>query len=318
MQILRHIGERSHELVGSVVTLGNFDGIHLGHQALIAGAVSDSKKLALPSVVLTFEPHPLSVLAPDRAPKLILAHKDKMQLLQTFGVDIVAVQHFDLAFAALSAEDFVRDLLVRRLKARKIWVGKDLRFGQGRSGEVEDLRRWGRELGFEVAVVEPILVDGNRVSSSRIREFLRDGRVDAVKTMLGRYHFISGRVVEGHRRGKDLGFPTANLSSRAEVLPLDGIYATLFRLGPRVLLSVSSVGLNPTFGAGPRTVESFIMGFDENIYGEAAQLSFVKRIRNEIKFSSVSDLVAQIRNDVRDAEAILHGVRIDKVASALP
>jgi riboflavin kinase/FMN adenylyltransferase len=241
-----------------------------------------------------------------------------MQLLQTFGVDIVAVQHFDLAFAALSAEDFVRDLLVRRLKARKIWVGKDLRFGQGRSGEVEDLRRWGRELGFEVAVVEPILVDGNRVSSSRIREFLRDGRVDAVKTMLGRYHFISGRVVEGHRRGKDLGFPTANLSSRAEVLPLDGIYATLFRLGPRVLQSVSSVGLNPTFGAGPRTVESFIMGFDENIYGEAAQLSFVKRIRNEIKFSSVSDLVAQIRNDVRDAEAILHGVRIDKVASALP
>lgn len=318
MQILRHIGERSHELVGSVVTLGNFDGIHLGHQALIAGAVSDSKKLALPSVVLTFEPHPLSVLAPDRAPKLILAHKDKMQLLQTFGVDIVAVQHFDLAFAALSAEDFVRDLLVRRLKARKIWVGKDLRFGQGRSGEVEDLRRWGRELGFEVAVVEPILVDGNRVSSSRIREFLRDGRVDAVKTMLGRYHFISGRVVEGHRRGKDLGFPTANLSSRTEVLPLDGIYATLFRLGPRVLQSVSSVGLNPTFGAGPRTVESFIMGFDENIYGEAAQLSFVKRIRNEIKFSSVSDLVAQIRNDVRDAEAILHGVRIDKVASALP
>jgi riboflavin kinase/FMN adenylyltransferase len=318
MQILRHIGERSHELVGSVVTLGNFDGIHLGHQALIAGAVSDSKKLALPSVVLTFEPHPLSVLAPDRAPKLILAHKDKMQLLQTFGVDIVAVQHFDLAFAALSAEDFVRDLLVRRLKARKIWVGKDLRFGQGRSGEVEDLRRWGRELGFEVAVVEPILVDGNRVSSSRIREFLRDGRVDAVKTMLGRYHFISGRVVEGQRRGKDLGFPTANLSSRTEVLPLDGIYATLFRLGPRVLQSVSSVGLNPTFGAGPRTVESFIMGFDENIYGEAAQLSFVKRIRNEIKFSSVSDLVAQIRNDVRDAEAILHGVRIDKVASALP
>jgi riboflavin kinase / FMN adenylyltransferase len=318
MQILRHIRGQSHELVGSVVTLGNFDGIHLGHQALIAGAVSDSKKLALPSVVLTFEPHPLSVLAPDRAPKLILARKDKMQLLQTFGVDIVAVQHFDLAFAALSAEDFVRGLLVKCLKARKIWVGKDLRFGQGRRGDVEDLRRWGRELGFEVAVVEPILVDGNRVSSSRIREFLSDGRVDEVKAMLGRYHFISGRVVEGHRRGKDLGFPTANLSSRTEVLPLDGIYATLFHLGTRVLQSVSSVGLNPTFGAGPRTVESFIMGFDENIYGEAAQLSFVKRIRNEIKFSSVPDLVAQIRNDVRDAEAILHGVRIDKVASVSP
>lgn len=315
MQIIRHIGEQDQDLAGSVVTLGNFDGIHLGHQALIAGAVSDSKKLALPSVVLTFEPHPLSVLAPDRAPKLILAHKDKMQLLQSFGVDIVAVQHFDLSFAKVSAEDFVRDLLGRRLKAKKIWVGQDLRFGQERRGDVEDLRRWGRELGFEVAVVEPVLVGGNRVSSSHIRDLLSDGRVDEVKTMLGRYHFISGRVVEGHQRGKDLGFPTANLSSRTEVLPGDGIYATFFHLGTRVLPSVSSVGLNPTFGAGPRTVESFIMGFDENIYGQAVQLSFVKRIRNEIKFSSVPDLIAQIRNDVRDAEAILHGLGIQKIAS---
>ena len=315
MQIIRHIGEQDQNLAGSVVTLGNFDGIHLGHQALIAGAVSDSKKLALPSVVLTFEPHPLTVLAADRAPKLILSHKDKMQLLQSFGVDIVAVQHFDLSFAKVSAEDFVRDLLVRRLKAKKIWVGQDLRFGQARRGDVEDLRRWGRELGFEVAVVEPVLVDGNRVSSSQIRDLLSDGRVDAVKTMLGRYHFISGRVVEGHRRGKDLGFPTANLSPRTEVLPGDGIYATLFHLGTRVLPSVSSVGLNPTFGAGPRTVESFIMDFDENIYGQAVQLSFVKRIRNEIKFSSVPDLIAQIRNDVRDAEAILDGLGIQKIAS---
>jgi riboflavin kinase/FMN adenylyltransferase len=315
MQIIRHIGKEGQDLAGAIVTLGNFDGIHLGHQALIAGAVTDSKKLSLPSVVLTFEPHPVSVLAPDRAPKLILAHKDKMQLLQTLGVDIVAVQHFDLSFAMLSAEDFVRDLLVRRLKARKIWAGKDLRFGQGRRGDVEDLRRWGRELGFEVAVVEPVLVAGNRVSSSRIRELLSGGRVDEVKAMLGRYHFISGRVVEGHRRGKDLGFPTANLSARTEVLPGDGIYATFFHLGKRVLPSVSSVGLNPTFGAGPRTVESFIMAFDENIYGETVRLSFVKRMRDEIKFSSVPDLIAQIREDVRDAEAILNGVRIDKIAS---
>jgi riboflavin kinase/FMN adenylyltransferase len=316
MQIIRHIGEQDQSFSGSVVTLGNFDGIHLGHQALITAAVTDSKKLGLPSVVLTFEPHPLSVLAPDRKPKLILAHKDKMQLLQGFGVDIVAVQHFDLAFAKISAEDFVSELLTRRLKARKLWVGKDLRFGQGRKGGVEDLQRWGKELGFEVAIVEPILVDGDRVSSSRIRQFLSDGRVDEVQAMLGRYHFVSGRVVEGQRRGKDLGFPTANLSPRTEVLPGDGIYATLFHLGGRALPSVSSIGVNPTFGAGPRTVESFIMGFDENIYGETVQLSFVKRIRNEIKFSSVPNLVAQIRDDVRDAEAILQRVRIDKAATS--
>jgi riboflavin kinase/FMN adenylyltransferase len=316
MQIIRHIGEQDQSFAGSVVTLGNFDGIHLGHQALITAAVTDSKKLGLPSVVLTFEPHPLSVLAPDRKPKLILAHKDKMQLLQGFGVDVVAVQHFDLAFAKISAEDFVSGLLTRRLRARKLWVGKDLRFGQGRKGGVEDLQRWGKELGFEVAIVAPILVDGDRVSSSRIRQFLSDGRVDEVQAMLGRYHFVSGRVVEGQRRGKDLGFPTANLSPRTEVLPGDGIYATLFHLGGRVLPSVSSIGVNPTFGAGPRTVESFIMGFDENIYGETVQLSFVKRIRNEIKFSSVPNLVAQIRDDVRDAEAILQRVRIDKAATS--
>ncbi|HKY09814.1 MAG TPA: bifunctional riboflavin kinase/FAD synthetase [Candidatus Binatia bacterium] len=315
MQIIRHIGEQCQNLAGSVVTLGNFDGIHLGHQALITGAVGDAKILGLASVVLTFEPHPLAVLAPGRAPKLILAHKDKMQLLQGFGVDIVAVQHFDLAFARVSAADFVRDLLVKRLKAKKIWVGKDLRFGQGRSGGVDDLKRWGSEFGFETAVVEPILVDGNRVSSSRIREFLGLGRVEEATAMLGRYHFVSGRVVEGHHRGKELGFPTANLATRTEVLPADGIYATLFHLGGRVLASVSSIGLNPTFGAGPRTVESFIIGFDENIYGAAVRLAFVKRIRDEVKFSSVPDLVEQIHDDVRTAKNIFRELGIDTPTS---
>lgn len=304
MQIIRHIDENGQNLTGSVVTLGNFDGIHRGHQALIGGAVSDSKQLGVPCVVLTFEPHPLRVLAPERAPKLILAPKDKMQILQSLGVDVVAVQHFDLAFATRSAEEFVSDLLVRRLKARKIWVGRDLRFGQGRKGTVDDLIRWGRDLAFDVAVVEPILVQGNRVSSSRIRELVSKGRVDEVKDMLGRYHFVSGRVVEGNRRGRELGFPTANIAARTEVLPSDGIYATLFHIDTRVLLSVSSIGRNPTFGPGPRTVESFIIDFDEAIYGKTVRLSFIKRIRDEVKFSSIPELIAQIRSDVQSAEAI--------------
>ncbi|HEX5020841.1 MAG TPA: bifunctional riboflavin kinase/FAD synthetase [Candidatus Binatia bacterium] len=315
MQIIRHIDENSQNLTGSVVTLGNFDGIHRGHQALIGGAVSDSKQIGVPSVVLTFEPHPLRVLAPERAPKLILASKDKMQILQSLGVDVVAVQHFDLAFAKRSAEEFVSDLLVRRLKARKIWVGRDLRFGQGRKGTVDDLIRWGRDLAFDVAVVEPILVQGNRVSSSRIRELVSKGRVDEVKDMLGRYHFVSGRVVEGNRRGRELGFPTANIAARTEVLPSDGIYATLFHIDTRVLLSVSSIGRNPTFGPGPRTVESFIIDFDEAIYGKTVRLSFIKRIRDEVKFSSIPELIAQIRSDVQSAEAIF---RDSSISSDLP
>jgi len=312
MQIFRHIDDPGLSLAGSVVTLGNFDGIHLGHQALIGGAVAEAKKVAIPSVVLTFEPHPLKVLAPERAPKMLLAHKDKMQLLQTLGVEVVVIQNFDLSFAKLSADEFVRGILVGRLKARKIWVGRDLRFGQGRSGSVTELERWGGELGFAVATVDAILVNGARVSSSRIRQLVTDGHVDAVEPMLGRFHFISGRVVRGHRRGREIGFPTANISTRTEVLPMDGIYATLFQLGERRLWSVSSVGVNPTFGDGPRTVESYILNFTDDIYGEAVQLSFVSRIRSETKFASVDALVSQIHQDVHSAEAILRELNLPR------
>jgi len=310
MQIIRHIGEQSPYHAGSVVTLGNFDGVHLGHQALISGAVRDARQRGLPSVVLTFEPHPLTVLAPERAPKLILAHKDKMQLLQQLGIDRVVVQRFDESFARIGPEEFVRELLVGRLNAKKLWVGRDLRFGQGRKGSVDDLFRWGSHLGFELSVVEPILVNGERVSSSRIRELVGQGRVDEVKALLGRHHFISGSVTEGHRRGKELGFPTANIASRTEVLPLDGIYATVFHLGQRTRPSVSSIGFNPTFGPGPRTVESYILDFDDNIYGAAVRLSFIKRIRAERKFSSVAELVAQIGADVQSAEEIFRDLEI--------
>jgi len=311
MRIFRHIDDPSLSLHGTAITLGNFDGIHRGHQALIGGVVAEARTLGLVSVVLTFEPHPLKVLAPERAPKMLLTHKDKMQLLQALGVDVVVIQNFDLSFAKLSAAEFVKTILVDRLKARKIWVGKDLRFGQGRKGSVADLERWGSELGFAVATVEPILVNGERVSSSSIRELVSDGQVDRVESMLGRYHFLSGRVVGGHQRGRELGFPTANISTHAEVLPLDGIYATLFQLRERRLLSVSSIGVNPTFGAGPRTVESFILNFSEDIYGEAVKLSFVKRIRAEQKFNSVDGLTAQIHRDVDNAKAVFAEVNLD-------
>jgi riboflavin kinase / FMN adenylyltransferase len=310
MQIFRHLADPGLVLPGSVVTLGNFDGVHLGHQALIGGAVTEAKKLGLPSIVLTFEPHPLKILAPERAPKMLLSHKDKMQLLQNCGVDVVIIQSFDLAFAKIGAQEFVRDILVQRLKARGLWVGTDLRFGQGRKGTVADLRRWGSEFGFSVTTIEPILVNGERVSSSRIRQLVNDGHVDAVKPMLGRYHFLSGRVVNGHRRGRELGFPTANISTRTEVVPFDGIYATIFHLREQQLLSVSSIGLNPTFGAGPRTVESYILNFDRDIYNESVKLSFVKRIRDERKFSSVTELVGQIRQDVSNAEALFRELKL--------
>ena len=313
MQIIRHIDDPALAIQGSSVTLGNFDGIHVGHQALIKNAVEDALRLGVRSAVLTFEPHPLQVLAPDRAPKMLLTHKDKMQLLQSLSVDCVVIQPFDRSFAAIDAEQFVSKFLVDRLRAKKVWVGKDLRFGKGRAGDIGKLRLWGAELGFDVGIVEPVTVCGERVSSSRIRQLIGAGDVAAVQPMLARYYFVSGKIVSGHRRGRDLGFPTANIASRSEIVPRDGIYATLFQLGASILPSVTSIGSNPTFGAGPRTIESYILNFDRNIYGESAKLSFVARLRDERNFPSVAALIEQIRLDVRLAEAELARVNVRKI-----
>src|SRR4029077_8524952 len=306
MEIFRHIEEPKLSASRTVVTLGNFDGVHLGHQALIRHTVEEGKRLGVPSVVLTFEPHPLKLLAPARAPKLILLHKDKMRLFQSFGVDIVVIQNFDESFAALEAPDFVRSFLVERLRSKKLWVGRDLRFGKGRKGTVENLVQWGTRYDFEVGTVEPIVVDQERVSSSRIRQLVEEGRVEEATPLLGRYHFVSGKVVSGHRRGGELVFPTANIASRNEVLPQDGIYATLLQIGEESLSSVSSVGVNPTFGPAARTIESYILNFDRSIYGESVRLSFVKRIREEKKFDSVEQLISQMRGDVTAAQSIFN------------
>lgn len=308
MEILRHIEERDLSIPNPVLTMGNFDGIHLGHQALLQRVSEDARERRGRSVVLTFEPHPLKVLAPDRAPRLLLSHKDKVQLLQSFGIDVVIIQNFDAKFAALEAEEFIQDYLIERLKVVKVWIGKDLRFGKGRKGRVQDLIRRGREGGFEVGVVEPILVGGVRISSSRTREMIEQGRVQEARRFLGRYHFVSGRVVPGHQRGRDLGFPTANIAPRTEVIPLNGIYATLLEVDDRTWPSVTNIGVNPTFGSGPRTVESYIFDFQGDLYGKPLRLFFVERIREEIKFSTPDLLIAQMKTDVVRAQEILSGI----------
>ena len=315
MQVYHQIDDAGLSPAASVVTMGNFDGIHLGHQALVLRSLEEARRRNVASVVLTFDPHPLKVLAPTRAPRLILTPEDKIELLQDLGIEVVINQRFDASFASLDAEEFVRRFIVNRLKAKKIWVGRDLRFGHGRNGDVEQLVRWGEELGFEVGIVEPILVNGVRVSSSQIRQAIEAGRVDEARSLLGRYHFISGTVVEGNRRGRDLGYPTANIASCTEVIPSDGIYATLFHIGQERWLSVSSIGVNPTFGAGPRTVESYILNFDRDIYGKKTKLAFVKKIREEKKFADAASLIAQIQEDVRSARAVFDGLGIKGSAS---
>lgn len=310
MEILRHIENRILALSKPILTMGNFDGIHLGHQALLQRVVQEARAIGGRSVVLTFEPHPLKILSPHRAPRLLLTHKDKMRLLESLGVEVVIIQTFDSAFANREAKDFVQSYLADRLKIKKIWVGKDIAFGKGRRGRLEDLIRWGAESGFEVGVVETVEQGGARVSSSRIRELIEQGDVHGVQRFLSRYHFASGRVGAGHQRGRHLGFPTANIITRTEVLPLNGIYATLFEVKGRCLPSVTSIGTNPTFGEGPRTMESYILNFSGDLYGEPVRLFFVRRIREEKKFPSAESLVEQMRQDVLSAEEILSEMRL--------
>ncbi|HXV81163.1 MAG TPA: bifunctional riboflavin kinase/FAD synthetase, partial [Candidatus Binatia bacterium] len=304
MKIFRDIEDPGLSVSGTVATMGNFDGVHLGHQMLVRNTVSESKRMGCPSIIVTFEPHPLKVLAPERAPLLILSYEDKMALLQSLGVDIVIAQRFDRRFASIAADEFVWRFLVDRLKVKKLWVGRDLRFGQGRKGGTDSLLRLAPRAGFEVSVLDPILLGGVRISSSRIRQLLEEGHVDKVRPMLGRYHFVSGCVVPGHRRGQELGFPTANIATETELIPHNGIYATLIQFKNQQWLSVSSIGVNPTFGDGPRTVESFILDFQGDVYGERARLSFVQRIRDEKKFGLIQDLVAQMHEDVKQAKAL--------------
>jgi len=240
---------------------------------------------------------------------LILTHKDKLRLLQSCGIEAVLIQEFNAAFAGLEAGEFVKRYLLERLRIRKIWVGKDLRFGRGRKGRVEDLIRWGKQEGFEVGIMDSVQVEGDRVSSSRIREMIEGGDVHAVEPLLGRYHFISGRVAPGRGRGRHLGFPTANVVTRTEVLPLDGIYATFLEVDGLRRPSVTSIGVNPTFGEGPKTIESYIFDFSGDLYCRSVRLYFVRRIREERKFPSPDRLVEQMKKDVLSAQEILSRVK---------
>jgi riboflavin kinase/FMN adenylyltransferase len=315
MDLFRDIDDPELKPSGSVVTMGNFDGIHLGHQALLRHAVDDAKRRGVPSVVLTFEPHPLKLLAPERAPRLLLAPQDKLELLEQFGVHVVIAQRFDRDFANRSAEDFVTRCIVGRLKTRKMWVGRDLRFGREREGTVEDLARWGAAFGFEVGIIDPILLDGVRISSSQIRRFIEEGRVHEAKPLLGRYHFVTGQVVGGRKRGRALGFPTANICSRTEAIPLDGIYATIIEVRTKPWRSVTSIGVNPTFADGARSMETFVLDFDSDLYGEKVKLSFIKRIREERKFPSANALIEQMKDDVSTARAIFQSLGVAATTS---
>ena len=292
-----------------VATIGVFDGVHRGHQRLLARVVAAARDGGGPAMVLTFDPHPVRVLAPHLELPLITTLEDRLLAFEALGVDVTLVLPFTRALAAMDAEAFVREVFHEALAVRHLVAGPDTRFGHDQGGDLPTLLRLGAELGFTAEAVPPVDFEGERVSSSAIRERVRAGDVAGAARLLGRYHRLHGEVVAGYRRGRDLGFPTANIDVRQQLLPRDGVYAGRVQGGDRTYDAVASVGVKPTFGEESRTVEAHILDFEGDLYGASIALDLVAFLRPEERYRAVEDLVAQMHRDVADARRALEEAR---------
>ncbi len=286
---------------GAVATIGNYDGIHRGQLEVIGRVVERAREQGVQSAVITFDPHPVSVLRPEVAPVLLTPGKQREELLAAAGVDVLLVVRFDQEFAATTAEDFVRRFLHEELRVQAIYVGESFLFGRDREGDIDRLREFGVELGFEAIGVEEVYYEGAPVSSTRIRQAIEDGKVELAMELLGRSYSLRGTIVRGDRMGARLGWPTINLLTENELVPCNGVYSGRVHLPsfPGTFDCVTNVGTRPTvYENHQRVVESHILGFSADIYGEPADVHFYKRLREEMMFSTVMDLSAQIGRDV--------------------
>ena len=290
---------------GSVVCIGAFDGLHLGHRALVRRAVARAQDLGLPAVALSFEPLPREFFSRELPPPRLTLARGKYEGLRALGADSVGLLRFDARLSAMSARDFVHQLLVARLGAREVWIGPDFRFGHRRGGDLALLQQMGAELGFSASEIEPVQLQGERVSSTRIREALRGGDFTDAANLLGRPYAIGGRVVRGKQLGRTLGFPTANL--RFPKTPaLSGIYATwVHGVGERPHASVSSFGTRPTVDGVEPLLEAHLFDFDGDLYGRHIEVEFVAKLRDELKFPDLHSLTEQMHRDAETARRLL-------------
>ncbi len=306
MDVIRGIENIPTHLRCAVVTIGNFDGIHLGHQLIIRRLVEEARRANCPAVVISFDPHPKMVLHPERRPfYLITSLEEKIRLLAGLEVDTFILIPFSLEYARTTAEEFVRAVLAERLHIRKIIIGHDYTFGRGKEGNEAFLSTFGKRLGFEVEAMNAVRVGEMTVSSTRIREALLAGDVRLAASLLGRPYNLGGRVVAGQRRGVRLGFPTANISPAKELVPARGVYAVHVLLEGIRRQGALSIGINPTFTDGKHSVEVYILDFSEDIYGKALDMLFIERLRDEIRFASPEELIAQIEKDIARVREIL-------------
>ncbi|MBI3802536.1 MAG: bifunctional riboflavin kinase/FAD synthetase [Nitrospirae bacterium] len=292
-----------------VVAIGNFDGLHLGHQAILSEAIQRAQEKEGTSVVFTFEPHPIKVLHPERELKLLNTFQIKMRMIEATGVDVAFSAEFNKTFAQLSPYDFAKIYLHDKIGAKEVVVGRNFQFGKDRAGKVDDLIAFGKELGFSVIVKDPVLVDDLVVSSSKIRELMREGNVYLAARMMGRYYSMEGKVLQGDGIGRKLGVPTANFRLPNELVPREGVYAarvaTLKAEGYVTLDGIVYIGTRPTFGQHETRMEVHIFDFNDDIYGKRLLVTFIDLIRGDQKFESPEALTDQMKKDIEQAREIL-------------
>ncbi|MCX7983187.1 MAG: bifunctional riboflavin kinase/FAD synthetase [Syntrophales bacterium] len=293
-------------LKGAYLTIGNFDGVHLGHQFIFEKLRREAAEHKVPSVVITFEPHPKMIIHPEIRPfYLITTLEEKLNLIGEHGINCCVVIPFDPSFAQTTAGEFVKKILVEKLHVKKVFIGHDYTFGRGKEGNETFLIEQGKILGFEVEVLTPFTLNGIVISSTRVRKAILSGEMHQAAQYLGRPYNLKGVVVEGHGRGQELGFPTANIAPEKVLIPPDGVYAVKVKMDHTWLKGAMNIGTNPTFGDEKRTLEVFLLDFEGNIYGRRVDVYFVDRIREERKFPSIDELINQITLDVARVREIL-------------
>jgi riboflavin kinase/FMN adenylyltransferase len=289
----------------TVLTLGVFDGLHLGHQLIMSTVVERARALGAVPTVITFDPHPRAVLHSESAPPLLQTFDQKIEAFGVLGVEQTIVVRFTKAFAQIEAEDFLRDVVRERLHAVEVYLGRGFAFGRNRAGNIELLRQVSRELGFRAEEVPEVRLRGQRISSSRIRELLIEGRVNLARRMLGRPYGVEGRVVHGAERGRTIGFPTANLRPQNRVIPRGGVYVTATLIEGAWRRSITNIGTRPTFEGGSSqeaSIETYVMDWTGDLYGDVVRVRFLHRLRDEQKFASIDELKRRIAHD-RDRAA---------------
>jgi len=316
MKLYTNLADIKQPFQKACVTIGNFDGVHLGHQLLFSEVVGRAHSLNGTSIVVTFDPHPLKVLRPESI-RLISTTQQKIELIERAGIDVLIIIPFDREFASTSANRFVDEILIKTIGVKELIVGYDYAFGRGRQGNIEFLKAMGKQEGFPVTVVEPYYEKGMLVSSTKIREFVAMGRMRDVRTLLGRYYQIRGEVQLGRQRGgRVVGFPTANLQiSEEDLCPKRGVYVTQVIYDGKCYGSVSNIGYNPTFGENRLVAETHIFDFDDDIYGKPIRINLLRHLRGERKFSGPEALANQIRQDIKVARKVLEAAQMDLLLS---